>query len=121
MEIIAAKPAGHIDRLADRVEPGDSPGRHRLRRQFGGGDAADRHFGLRETLAAVGGERPGGEARFGGGKTSIRRVRKRLFEGEPFAQRFGETVGKLRGERSAKRRARRVALGRAEPGRRRVG
>src|SRR3954466_5054985 len=65
LKIIATKPAGDVDRFADRVEAGHGPRRHRLRGETLGCDPASRHLGLGEALAAVGPEPPIGEPALG--------------------------------------------------------
>src|SRR5436305_1193555 len=65
LEIIAAEPAGDVDRFADRIEAGHGPRRHGLRGEAGGGDAARGHLGLGIAFAAARPEAPVGEPPLG--------------------------------------------------------
>jgi hypothetical protein len=54
LEVVAAQPAGHVDHLADEVQPGLLRF-HGLRRQIARVHAAQRHLGLAVALGAGGG------------------------------------------------------------------
>ena len=94
LEVIAAEPAGDVDRFADGEKAGDAFGLHRLRRQFGSADAADRDFGLGEALASVGRELPLGEAVLGGVECAVGYVSKLKANPELVRQRLRKSVGK---------------------------
>src|SRR5512147_1764308 len=110
LEIIAAKPAGDVDRFADGEEPGNALCLHRLRRQFGSANAADRDLGLGEALASVRRELPLGEAALGGVECAVGYVPKLKANPELFGKRLRKSVGKRASEQPAKRDARIVAL-----------
>ncbi len=61
LEIIAAEPAGDVDRLADHIEAGKALRLHRFRRQFRRADPADGDFRLGKAFGAVRAEWPVGE------------------------------------------------------------
>ena len=65
LEIIAAKPAGYVNRFADHEQARDTLGGHGLRTELGGRDAPARHFRLGIALAPVGRELPSAQSALG--------------------------------------------------------
>ena len=104
MEIVAAEPAGDVDRLADGVEAGDLAGLHGLRGEAGGGDSADGDLGLGEAFGAVRGEAPLRQAALGFLELAVGEVGELAGEREAFGQGLGEAFGKVAGEHRLERR-----------------
>ena len=80
-----------------------------------GGDAADRHLGLGEAFAAIGGEAPIGEASLCKAKVTVGHLAKLAFRPQLLAKPGGEPVGEALAEQLAQSASRPGALGFEQP------
>src|SRR5947209_18059173 len=88
LEIVAAEPAGDVDRLADHVEARNPARLHGLGRQLPGIDSAERHLGFRPSLRAGRADLPALEARREIRKRAVRDIGERSRRQAGFGERL---------------------------------